>query len=69
MGVRTERPPTPRPATQRPSAIWYHLVVVAIWTMTPTQKMMFQKTIESLRPKWSAMGAAIKAPRRVPMES
>ena len=69
IGVRTERPPTPRPATHRPSEIWYQVFVVVIWTMTPTQNMMFQKTIEYLRPNLSAMGAAISAPMRVPMDS
>jgi hypothetical protein len=33
------------------------------------QKMMFQKTIEYLRPNLSAIGAAIKAPIKVPIES
>jgi hypothetical protein len=33
------------------------------------QKMMFQKTIEYRRPNLSAMGAAMIAPSKVPMES
>jgi hypothetical protein len=45
------------------------MFVVVIWTMTPTQKMMFQKTMEYLRPNLSEMGAAIRAPMRVPMDS
>jgi hypothetical protein len=69
MGVRTDRPPTPRPATQRPREIWYQTVVVVIWTMTPTQKMMFQKIMQYLRPNLSESGAATRAPIRVPMES
>ena len=69
MGVRTDSAPTPRPATHRPSEIWYQTLVVVICTMTPTQKMMFQKTIEYLRPNLSAIGAAIRAPIKVPMES
>lgn len=69
MGVRTDSAPTPRPATHRPSEIWYQTFVVVICTMTPTQKIMFQKTIEYLRPNLSAIGAAIKAPIKVPMDS
>src|SRR3954464_11656059 len=69
MGVSTERAPTPRPATHRPREIWYHVLVVVIWTITPTQKMMFQKTMEYLRPNLSATGAAIKAPIKVPIDS
>lgn len=67
MGVKTERPPTPRPETHRPIATWYHLYSVVICTMTPTQKTMLQTTIQARRPNLSAIGAAIRAPMRVPM--
>jgi hypothetical protein len=69
MGVRTLSPPTPSPATHRPKEIWYQMDVVVIWTMTPMQKTMFQKMMLYLRPNLSAMGAAMRAPRRVPIES
>ena len=69
MGVITESPPTPRPATQRPKATWYHLVVDVICTMTPTMKTMFQKTIAIFRPTKSAIGPFTRAPIRVPIES
>lgn len=38
-------------------------------TMLPTQKMQHQKVTLSLRPMKSAMGAAIRAPIKVPIES
>lgn len=69
MGTTLERAPTPRPATQRPRAIWYHLSVVAICTMIPTMWVRAQKEMEYLRPIRSAMGAATRAPIIVPMES
>ena len=37
--------------------------------MTPAQKMTFQKIIEYLRPAALAMGAAIIAPMRVPIDN
>lgn len=37
--------------------------------MAPTQKIASQKHMEYLRPNLSAIGAAINAPIKVPMDS
>jgi len=37
--------------------------------ISPTEKIQHQKDIESFLPVQSAMGAAIRAPIRVPMDS
>lgn len=68
MGVRTDRPPTPRPATHLPNATWYHLSLDAIWITTPTQNIRFQQMMHTFLPKRSAMGAEQSAPNIVPMD-
>lgn len=69
MGTIMERAPTPAPVIRRPTAICCQLELEAIWITTPTMNMRDQKVMEYLRPMRSAMGAAARAPARVPIES
>ena len=51
-------------------ATWYHLPTgEAIWTVIPTQTITHQPLIDHLRPMRSAIGAAMRAPIRVPIDN
>ena len=48
---------------------YYQWCSAEIWTIRPTVKMQTQKLTDRRRPIRSAIGAAIRAPISVPMES
>lgn len=69
MGTSRLSAPTPRPAISRPIITWYHAVTAAIWITKPIDTTTHHIDTDIRRPSRSAMGAAISAPIRVPMES
>jgi hypothetical protein len=68
VGTAALSPPTPRPATSRPTANCAQDVLAAIWMMTPTMKTRASICIARRRPRRSPKGAPRSAPRSVPME-
>lgn len=70
MGTSNDNAPTPSPATKRPTATWYHLPVgEEICTVIPIQTIKAQLLIDHFRPIRSAIGAATRAPIKVPIDS
>ena len=63
-----ERRPTPRPAKNRP-ATNSGILVAAVWRITPNEKTTVLRIMARRRPKKSAIGAAKRAPKKVPAES
>lgn len=55
-------------ATNLPIIIWYQAVSAEICITKPMAQMIHHKDTESLRPTLSAIGAAIRAPIRVPID-
>jgi hypothetical protein len=68
MGTSSDKAPTPRPATNLPIMTWYQADTAAIWMTKPTEVTRHQKLMEGRRPTLSAIGAATRAPIKVPME-
>lgn len=62
-----ERRPTPRPAKKRP-ATKRGIEVEMVWRTTPKQKTKLSMIIPHRRPTVSAIGAAPRAPKKVPAE-
>lgn len=60
--------PTPYPAKKRP-ATKSGMAVAAVWRMTPKVKTSVETIRPHRRPKKSPVGAAVKAPQKVPADS
>lgn len=70
IGTMTESPPTPRPAVHLPMTIPTQSPdPTAICATTPMMKTEQNIGTQGFRPKRFAIGAAIKHPMRVPIDS
>jgi len=67
MGTNVETIPTPQPAKIRPTTK-RGMAEAAACMATPAEKMRAAKTTDHLLPRKSAVGAAKRAPQKVPAD-
>lgn len=65
--LKAEMRPTPKPAKNRP-ATNNGMAVAAVWRMTPNVKTPVDAIKPHRRPTISPIGAALRAPKKVPAE-
>lgn len=65
--LNAEMRPTPKPAKNLP-ATKMGMAVAAVWRMTPKVKTPVDAIKPHLRPRISPIGAALRAPKKVPAE-
>jgi hypothetical protein len=65
--LKAEMRPTPKPAKNLP-ATNNGMAVAAVWRMTPKVKTPVDAIKPHLRPRISPIGAALRAPKKVPAE-
>ena len=65
MGTNIETIPTPQPAKTRPTTKRGR-AEAAVCMATPAEKMRTARTMDHLLPRKSAVGAAKRAPKKVP---